>query len=120
MHYFATDEFELVELADGHSRASLIMPQKKNPYALNYVRGATNELSGTLTAMAALGRTPSGQVDNRVFAYGDVPRALQTATVVATLMARVLGQLRFNTTLARERLLPGFPPATDRAGTLAL
>lgn len=120
LQIFATAEFDLVELADGHSRASLIMPQKKNPYALNYVRGATNELSGTLTAMAALGRTPSGQVDNRVFAYGDVPRALQTATGVATLMAGVLGQLRFNTTLARERLLHGFATATDLAETITL
>src|SRR5205823_3087471 len=76
LQIFATAEFGLVELADGHTRASVIMPQKKNPYALNYVRGATNELSGTLTAVTALGRTPSGQVDNRVFAYGDVPRAL--------------------------------------------
>ena len=120
LQIFATAEFDLVELADGHSRASLIMPQKKNPYALNYVRGATNELSGTLTAMAALGRTPSGQVDNRVFAYGDVPRALQTATGVATLMAGVLGQLRFNATLARERLLHGFATATDLAETITL
>jgi argininosuccinate lyase len=120
LQIFATAEFDLVELADGHSRASVIMPQKKNPYALNYVRGATNELSGTLTAMAALGRTPSGQVDNRVLAYGSIPRALETATGVATLMAGVMGQLRFNATLARERLIHGFASATDLAETITL
>ncbi len=120
LQIFATAEFDLVELADGHSRASVIMPQKKNPYALNYVRGATNELSGTLTAMAALGRTPSGQVDNRVLAYGSMPRALETATGVATLMAGVMGQLRFNATLARERLMHGFASATDLAETITL
>src|SRR5260370_10572368 len=70
--------------------------------------------------MGSAGRTLSGQVDNRVFAYGDVPRALQTATGVATLMAGVLGQLRFNTTLARERLLHGFATATDLAETITL
>lgn len=120
LQIFATAEFGLVELADGHSRASVIMPQKKNPYALNYVRGATNELTGTLTAMTALGRTPSGQVDNRVFAYGDVPRALETATGVAALMAGVLGGLRFNTALAAERLNSGFATATDLAETITL
>ncbi len=52
------------------------MPQKKNPYSLAYLRGVAGEAIGTLTAMAVVGRTPSGQVDNRMFAYGDVPRAL--------------------------------------------
>ncbi len=120
LQIFATTEFNLIELADAHSRASVIMPQKKNPYALNYVRGATNELSGTLQAVAAFGRTPSGQVDNRVFAYGDVPRALETATGVAMLMAGVVAGMRFNTTLAQTRLRHGFATATDLAETITL
>lgn len=120
LQIFATAEFGLVELADEHSRASVIMPQKKNPYALNYVRGATNELSGTLTAAAALGRTPSGQVDNRVFAYGDVPRALELATGAVTLMADVLKGLHFNASLAAARLGEGFATATDLAETITL
>ncbi len=120
LQIFATAEFGLVELADGHTRASVIMPQKKNPYALNYVRGATNELSGTLTAMTALGRTPSGQVDNRVFAYGDVPRALELATGVATLMADVVKGLHFNAALAEARVASGFATATDLAETITL
>src|SRR5438067_12283115 len=90
LQIFATTEFNLVELAEGHVRASVIMPQKKNPYALAYVRGATNELTGMLGSVTTLGRTPSGQVDNRIFIYGDVPRALETATGVATLMGGVL------------------------------
>lgn len=120
LQIFATAEFGLVELADGHSRASVIMPQKKNPYALNYIRGATNELSGTLTSVTALGRTPSGQVDNRVFAYGDVPRALKTASGAATLMAAVLNGLRFNALLAETRLADSFATATDLAETITL
>ncbi len=63
LQIFATAEFDLVELAEGHSRASVIMPQKKNPYALAYVRGATNELIGMLASVAALGRTERS--DNR-------------------------------------------------------
>ncbi len=120
LQIFATAEFGLVELADGHTRASVIMPQKKNPYALNYVRGATNELSGTLTAVTALSRTPSGQVDNRVFAYGDVPRAFELATGVVTLMADVVKGLCFNAPLAEARLASGFATATDLAETITL
>lgn len=120
LQIFATAEFGLIELADGHSRASVIMPQKKNPYALNYVRGATNELSGMLASAVAAGRTPSGQIDNRVFAYGAVPRALETATGVAQLMAGVVADLRFNATLAASRLLDSFAAATDLAETITL
>ncbi len=120
LQIFSTAEFGLVELADGHTRASVIMPQKKNPYALNYVRGATNELSGTLTAVTALGRTPSGQVDNRIFAYGDVPRVLELATGVVTLMADVVKGLRFNAPLAEAQLASGFATATDLAETITL
>jgi argininosuccinate lyase len=120
LQIFATAEFDLIELADGHARASVIMPQKKNPYALTYVRGAANELLGELAAAAAFGRTPSGQVDNRVFAYGSVPRALETATGVATLMAGVVRGLRFNAALARQRLVAGFASATDLAEVITL
>ena len=120
LQIFATAEFGLVDLAEGHSRASVIMPQKKNPYALAYVRGATNELTGMLASVAALGRTPSGQVDNRVFIYGDVPRALETAIGVATLMAGVMTGLRFNAPVAAARLANGFVTATDLAETITL
>ncbi len=120
LQIFATAEFDLVELAEGHSRASVIMPQKKNPYALAYVRGATNELIGMLASVAALGRTPSGQVDNRVFIYGDMPRTLETATGVATLMSGVITGLSFNAPVGAARLANGFATATDLAETITL
>jgi argininosuccinate lyase len=120
LQIFATAEFDLVELAEGHARASVIMPQKKNPYALAYVRGATNELIGIQTSVAALGRTPSGQVDNRIFIYGNVPRALEMATGVATLMGGVLTGMSFHSSVAAARLASGFTTATDLAETITL
>jgi argininosuccinate lyase len=120
LQIFATAEFDLVELADGHARASVIMPQKKNPYALAYVRGATNELIGMQASIAALGRTPSGQVDNRIFIYGDVPRALEMATGVAELMSGVLAGMSFHSSIAAARLESGFTTATDLAETITL
>ena len=38
---FSTAEFGFVELADAHARTSKIMPQKKNPFALGYVRAVS-------------------------------------------------------------------------------
>ncbi len=120
LQIFATAEFDLLELSDGHARASVIMPQKKNPYSLAYVRGATNELIGMQTSASTLGRTPSGQVDNRIFLYGDVPRALEMATGVATLMSGVLAGMSFHATIAEDRVLHGFTTATDLAETITL
>src|SRR5205823_10955315 len=63
---------------------------------------------------------PSGQVDNRVFIYGDVPRALETATGVATLMSGVLTGLSFHAPVAAARLANGFAMATDLAEIITL
>lgn len=113
-----TAEFDLVELADRHARISMIMPQKKNPYSLAFVRGAASQMLGRLVSAAAIGRSPSAQMDNRVFAIGEVPRALDRAIDVARLMAAVLRGLVFDTDRLRERAGEGFTHATDLAETI--
>ena len=64
LQVFATEEFGFVELDDAHSRTSVIMPQKKNPYALAALRGEACRVLGTWAEVAASGLTPSGQPDN--------------------------------------------------------
>ena len=120
LQLFATAEFGLVELADRHTRTSVIMPQKKNPYALAYLRGVCGEAIGTLAALAALGKTPSGQIDNRLFAYGDVPRALDAAIGAIGLMADVLRGLTVHAAAAARRAGENFIGATDLAELLML
>lgn len=112
---FSTAEFGFVELADAHARTSKIMPQKKNPYALGYVRAVANRLIGMQTAMAACGRTPTGQVDNRMQASADVPGALGLAAGAAHLMGKSLAGLTFNHARARHALDSSFAFATDLA-----
>lgn len=120
LQIFSTAEFGLIELADRHTRISVIMPQKKNPYALAYLRGVCGESIGALAAMAALGKTPSGQVDNRIFAYGDIPRALDQAIGAVHLLADVLPGLTVNAALAAKRVGENFMGATDLAEAIML
>jgi argininosuccinate lyase len=120
LQVFSTAEFGLVELADRHTRTSVIMPQKKNPYSLAYIRGVCGESIGTLAAMAAVGKTPSGQIDNRIFAYGDIPRALDRATGAVRLMADVLHGLTVNADLAARRASENLIGATDLAEVIML
>lgn len=113
LQVFATDEFGYVELADAHSRTSVIMPHKKNPYSLTFVRGTARHLIGTLVAVITTNLTPSGQPDNRIFAYGDVPRALDAGTKALRLMAGLLDRASFNTEQMARRAASGFTGTTD-------
>jgi len=120
LQIFSTSEFGLVELADRHTRISIIMPQKKNPYSLAYLRGLCGEMIGLLASMAAVGKTPSGQIDNRIFAYGDIPRALAATTQAVQLMASVLRGVTVNKDRAAERTAQDFIGATDLAEVIML
>jgi argininosuccinate lyase len=115
LQVWATQEFHLVELADEYSRTSVIMPQKKNPYSLAYVRGLANVSIGGLAAMANVGRTPSGQPDSRIFAYGDVPRTLERTREAVELMGGVVATLSVNPDRMAERAGLGYTQATDLA-----
>ena len=48
---FSTREFGYVTLADAYSTGSSLMPQKKNPDALELLRGKTGRVAGALTGL---------------------------------------------------------------------
>lgn len=50
LYLWSTTEFSYVELADRYCGTSSIMPQKKNPYTLMWVRGAAARTYGRLTS----------------------------------------------------------------------
>jgi argininosuccinate lyase len=120
LQIFSSEEFALLELDDRHARASKIMPQKKNPFALTYIRGLANTMIGMLASSAALGRTPSGQPDNRLKLYGMIPKALVDTNNAVALMDEVVALLKFNSDYARTKLDHSFALATDLAEALVL
>ena len=117
---FATAEFGFVQLSDRHARASKIMPQKRNPFALSYVRSLANRLIGEQAGVAASGRTPTGQMDSRMLPYRAVPAATQAAAQAARLMAEVIAGLRFDSARAKAALDGGVTSAADLAERLCL
>lgn len=120
LQVYSTQEFALVELDDRHARASKIMPQKKNPFALTHIRGVANKMIGQLTSFTAAARTPSGQPDNRLLIYGDLPEALQTVNDAAALMTEVLQDISFNTDRGEGLVSSGWALSTDLAESLVL
>jgi argininosuccinate lyase len=120
LQIFATREFGLVELDDRHARASKIMPQKRNPFALTHIRGTANAMIGTLAATAAAARTPSGQPDNRLSLYGAIPRAVTDTRDAVLLLDEVIAELRFDARRGLELLAGSDAVATDLAEVLVM
>jgi argininosuccinate lyase len=120
LQIWATTEFNFIELADRHSRISVIMPHKKNPYSLAFVRGVAREMVGRLAGAAVHQLTPSGQVDNRIFEYGGVPHSLEQTTQAARLLAETVASFTVNADVMAQRVEQGFGSATDLAESIML
>ena len=113
LEIWSSSEFDFVDLADAFTRASILMPQKRNPYSLAIVRGAAGVLIGRLSGFLAVAKSPSARSDNLIFAYGEVPRALDLSIRVTRLMAGVVRTLQVNEDRMREALDAGYTQATD-------
>jgi len=120
MQIWTTQEYKLVRLDDRYCRDSVIMPQKKNPYSLTYIRGLTNVSIGHLVGMANVGRTPSGQPDNRIFSYVEVPRLIDRILEAVQLMAGIINTLKVNASEMAKKLKLGYSQATDLAEAIML
>jgi argininosuccinate lyase len=115
LEIWSSSEFDFVDLDDGYTRASVLMPQKRNPYALSIVRGASGVLIGRLAGFLAVIKSPSARSDNLIFAYGEVPRALDLSLRVTRLITGVVRTLRVNADRMAEELRGGYTQATDLA-----
>jgi argininosuccinate lyase len=117
---YASQEFGLVELADAHSRASALMPQKKNPYALAAIRAQAGQAAGDLAAALAALHTGSARTDHFHLLNGTVPRALEEAVAIARLTASVLDGIELRPERFAEIARESFVTAADVADVLAL
>ncbi|MPZ65977.1 MAG: argininosuccinate lyase [Pseudonocardiaceae bacterium] len=115
LEIYASQEYGWVSLGDGYSRSSVLLPQKRNPYALTMIRGAAGVAIGRLTGMLAVTKTPSARSDNLIFAYGEVPRALAAAARTTRLTAGVVRTLSVDA----GRLWTALEGGVAQAGDLA-
>jgi len=120
LEIWSSSEFDYVELGAGYTRSSVLMPQKRNPYALSMVRGATGVLIGQATGLLAVQKSPSARSDSLIFAYGETPAMVDQARRTTELMAGVVETLAVDEARLREQLDGGFSQATDLADELML
>jgi argininosuccinate lyase len=120
LEIWASSEFDYVDLADEYTRASVLMPQKRNPYSLAMIRGTTGVLIGHVAGMLAVQKSPSARSDNLIFAYGEIPVALEHTRRMTGLTAGVVASLTMNEVRLSEELAGGFSQSTDVAEELML
>lgn len=115
LEIWSSQEFDYVDLAGSYTRSSVLMPQKRNPYALSIIRGGNGVLIGRLAGFLAVVKSPSARSDNLIFAYGEIPRAIEYARKISDLARGVVATVTVDDTRLWKALEDGFSQATDLA-----
>ena len=120
LEIYASQEFGLLELADAHSRASALMPQKRNPYALAAIRTQAGQAAGDLASAFVALHTGSARTDHFHLLNGTIPRALEEAVSIARLTASVLDGIELHVERFEQIARESFVTAADVSDVLAL
>jgi argininosuccinate lyase len=116
---WSSPEFGFVEISDGFSTGSSIMPQKKNPDVAELVRGRSSRAIGTLMSMLTLvkGLPMAYNRDLQEDKEG-LFRTYENTTACLRMMAALLSEARFRPEGMEKALKGGFLNATDLADHL--
>ena len=118
--YWSTSEFQFIELDDGYSTGSSIMPQKKNPDMCELIRGKTGRvyghLIGLLTVMKGLPLAYDKDMQEDKEGVFDT---LDTLYFALDIYAGMISTMTVNGDHTRQVLESDFSNATDMADYLA-
>jgi argininosuccinate lyase len=117
---WCTREFGYVRLADGLVQCSSIMPQKRNPVALEHARAIASKALGEAAAiLLAVHNTPFGDVvDTEDDLQPLVFTMFRDAARAVRLVAAALSGAELDTARMAERARQGWITATELADTL--
>ncbi len=120
MVIFSSQEFNFIELPDEFCTGSSIMPQKKNPDAMELIRGKSARTFGNLiqmlTLMKALPLTYNRDMQEDKESLFD---SIETAEMILDVLIRLLPGIKPNREAMENALKTGFITATDLADYLA-
>ncbi|MDQ3134418.1 MAG: argininosuccinate lyase [Acidobacteriota bacterium] len=116
----ATREFDAIRLSDGYVQISSIMPQKRNPVALEHVRAlASKALGQSQGVFLSVHNTPFGDInDVEDDLQPLIANAFRDARRSISLFAAALSTATFNVAVLRERAGRDFITVTELADTI--
>lgn len=103
LYVWSSWEFSFVEVADGLAGTSSIMPQKKNPHALERVKALAGQAAGWLPAMMGAQRGVLSTDLDALFGDDVIAGALRATRAGARLLAEVARSLRVRADVMAER-----------------
>jgi argininosuccinate lyase len=117
---WCTAEFGYLRLSDGFVQGSSIMPQKRNPVALEHARAIASKALGQATAIVmSVHNTPFGDiVDTEDDLQPLVASMFKDATRAVRLLAAAMASAQFNRERLAERAEQGWITVTELADTL--
>lgn len=120
MVLFSTSEFKFVELPDEFCTGSSIMPQKKNPDAMELIRGKTARTYGNLMQMLTLMKSlPLAYNRDMQEDKESLFDSLDTIFGVLNILILIVPKIKPNRDILEDALKSGFITATDLADYLA-
>jgi argininosuccinate lyase len=115
---YGSSEFGFVTFGDTFSTGSSMMPQKRNPDALEIARGSAGRMLGNLTSLVATIKSlPSGYNKDLQDDKRPLFDSVDTMLLVLPAVAGTLGELKFNSERMRAALSSSMM-ATDIADYL--
>jgi argininosuccinate lyase len=116
----AMQEFDVIVLSDGYVQTSSIMPQKRNPVALEHVRAiASKGLGQALGVMTAVHNTPFGDInDSEDDIQPLIYSAIRDAVRSVTLLSNSLKTATFKIETLKSRAEENFITVTELADTI--
>ena len=116
---WCTNEFKFVELDDGYSTGSSIMPQKKNPDVAELIRGKTGRVYGDLmTLLTVMKGIPLAYNKDMQEDKESVFDAIDTVNLALKTFSGMIATMKVNKDNMRRGAAGGFTNATDLADYL--
>lgn len=109
LYIYSTSEFGMIEFADDYCSSSSIMPQKKNPYSVEVCLDQAGMAAGWLASGLGVLRnatTTDGYTLSVVQSVGrqlNLPNVFHTTVSVLDLAAGLLGTMKVNEALMKQR-----------------
>ena len=115
---WASSEFEYIDLPDCYCSTSSIMPQKKNPWGLAWIRGEGSLALGKLSGVFTLLKAESDQLEATMLTAWELWKVLDLLHDMALLLKGCVEGAVFNTERLYRLTADHFCQATDLAAAL--
>lgn len=116
MVLWATEEMKMIRVADGYISTSSIMPQKRNPIALEHLRSSLSVTKGIADAvLTGFLKSPYGDISDYEDIEDVMTEAFRLLSINVNMFNSIIGTLDVNKELLRERAYESFSVVTEIA-----